>query len=78
MKVKEFIKLLEALNQDAEVIVVSSNFELKGATVAVSHVFEYKEGSKKTKVFRDAFDGEHYNVETWSVIGGDIPVVLVS
>lgn len=38
MKVKELIKILEALDQNAEVIVTSSNFELNGANVSASFV----------------------------------------
>jgi len=78
MKVKELIKKLEALDQNAEVIVTSSNFELNGASVPLSFVHQYNEGSKKTQTFRDAFDGDTYSKETWSIIGGKIPVVMVS
>ena len=78
MKVKDLIKKLEALDQDAEVIVTSSNFELNGASVPVSFVHQYNEGSKKVQTFRDAFDGDTYSKETWSIIGGKTPVVMVS
>jgi len=78
MKVKDLIKKLEALDQNAEVIVTSSNFELNYASVPVSFVHQYNEGSKKTQIFRDAFDGETYSKEIWSIIGGAVPVVVVS
>lgn len=78
MKVKDLIKKLEGLDQNAEVIVTSSNFELNGASVPVSFVHQYNEGSKKLQTFRDAFDGDTYSKETWSIIGGQTPVVMVS
>lgn len=78
MKVKDLIKKLEALDQNAEVIVTSSNFELNGANVPVSFVHQYNDGSKRVKTFRDAFDGDTYSKETWSIIGGQTPVVMVS
>jgi len=77
MTVKDLIKKLEVLDQNAEVIVTSSNFELNGASVSVSFVHQYNEGSKKVQTFRDAFDGDTYSKETWSVIGGQTPVVMV-
>jgi uncharacterized protein YkuJ len=77
MKVKDLIKKLEALDQDAEVIVTSSNFELNGASVPVSYVHQYNEGSKKVQTFRDAFDGYTYSKETWLINGGKTPVVMV-
>jgi hypothetical protein len=57
MIVKELIKKLEALDQNAEVIVKSSNFELNGANVSVTYVHEYSNGRKNTETFTDAFDG---------------------
>lgn len=77
MKVKDVIKKLEALDQNAEVITKSSNFELNGASVPVSFIHQYNEGSKETRTFRDAFDGETYSKETWSTVGGQIPVVII-
>ncbi len=56
----------------------SSNFELRGAHVPLSSVHQYNEGSKKNNEFRDAFDGETYTKEIWSIVGGQIPVVMVS
>jgi uncharacterized protein YkuJ len=78
MKVKDVIKKLEALDQNAEVITTSSNFELNGASVPVSFIHQYNEGSKKTETFRDAFDGGTYSRETWSIVGGETPVVKIS
>lgn len=76
MKVKDLIEKLSVLDQNAEVIVKSSNFEVN-ADVPVSFVHQYNTGSKKNKQFRDAFDGEVYSAETWSILGGDIPVVMI-
>lgn len=78
MKVKDYIKELQKLNQEAEMIGVSSNYELRGALVPIDSVHQYNEGSKKTQTFRDDFDGETYDKETWSIVGGNLPVVLVS
>jgi hypothetical protein len=78
MKVKDLIKKLEALDQNAEVIITSSNFELNGACVPVSFVHQYNEGSKKTRTFTDAFDGDTYSKEIWSIMDGQTPVVMVS
>jgi len=78
MKVKDLIKKLETLDQDATVIVTSPNFELNGASVPVSFVHQYNEGSKKLQTFRDAFDYVAYSTETWTIIGGKTPVVMMS
>jgi uncharacterized protein YkuJ len=78
MKVIDLIKKLEVLDQDAEVIVTSSNFELNGETVSVSFIHQYDSGSNKTKIFRDAFDNTKYSKEVWSIISGNTPVVLIS
>lgn len=78
MNVKNLVKILLEKDQDAEVIVTSSNFELNGARVAVSSVDEFDNGSIKKEHFRDAFDGGSYSESTYSIVGGDIPVVLIS
>lgn len=78
MKVKELIQKLLALNPEAEVIAASPNFELEGVLIAVSSVRQLDQGSKKMETFRDAFDGGTYEAETWSTIGGDLPVVTIS
>ena len=78
MKVKDAIKKLQTLDQEAELIVTSSNFELNNANVPVSFIHQYNEGSTKTRQFRDAFDGDTYSKEVWSIIGGNIPVVKIS
>lgn len=78
MKVKDLIKELKALDQNAEVIVRSSNFELNGEMVSVSFVHQYNGGSKKNQTFRDVFDGTTYSQETWSIISGETPVVMMT
>ena len=75
---QDLIKKLESLDQNAEVIVTSSNFELNGASVPISFVHQYNEGLKEVKTFIDYFDGDTYSKETWSIIGGQTPVVMVS
>ncbi len=78
MKTKDLIKKLKKLDPEAEVIVCSDNFELNNANVSVTSVNQYEEGSKKQKPFRDGFDNEIYNKEVWSIVGGDLKVVLIS
>lgn len=63
---------------EAEVLVKSNNFELKGADVPASVVYQSMEGSKKIKTFVDAFDHETYEKEIWSMFGGDLPVIYIS
>lgn len=78
MKVKDFIEKLKKLDQEAEVIIKSSNFELGSSNVLVSCIAQYNEGSKRKETFRDAFDGGAYQAEVWRISGGDIPVVYIS
>ena len=78
MKVKDLIEKLQEFNQEADVILPSSNFELKGYKVSLSSTHQYDNGSKEIKTFRDAFDGGTYHKETYSIIGGNSPVVLLT
>ena len=78
MTVKDFIKKLELLDGDAEVITSSSNFELGGADVPVTMIHQYDTAKIETKTFRDAFDGDTYNKKVYSIIGGDLKVVYIS
>ena len=78
MKVSELITKLQALDQDAEVTVTSANFELNGAYVSATLIRQYNEGKKFSETFRDAFDGETYDKEVWSMTGGDCRVVMIS
>lgn len=78
MKVKDLIDKLKTMDQDAVVIVASDNFELNGATVEVHYVHEHKGGSKENRIFRDAFDGETYDKEVYSISGGIMTVVLIA
>jgi hypothetical protein len=78
MKVKDLIKALETVDPEATVIITSSNFELRGAQIPVSYVHESKKGSKRIQGFRDAFDGDSYDKETWSTIGGEESVIVIS
>lgn len=78
MKIKDIIKKLQELDPEAEGIITSANFELNGATVPVSSIHQYKTGSVKTQKFRDAFDGDYYNKEVYSIVGGKNKVVYIS
>ena len=77
MKVKDLIKQLGKLNPEATVIVTSDNFELNYSKIAATYAIESYEGSKEMGTFRDAFDGENYNAEIWSSIGGKENVVEI-
>jgi len=77
MKTKELIQKLKALPQDAEVICSSDNFELNGSDVEVTHLWLYHTGKKTTKTFRDAFDGETYEKDIWSIVGGKNKVIVI-
>lgn len=77
MKNKELIEKLSALDPEAEVITTSGNFELIGANVAINFVHLYTKGSISRKDFIDSFDGESFSREVYSIIGGDLPVILI-
>lgn len=78
MKNKELVLKLLLLDPEAEIITSSDNFELNNATVAVNYIHFYENGSIQTRTFRDAFDGESYSKITYSILGGNIPVILIS
>jgi hypothetical protein len=78
MKVKDLIEQLQSMNPEAIVIIVSDNFEMRGANVETRSVIESNEGLEIEETFRDAFDGRSYISETWSTIGGTEPVVKIS
>lgn len=75
MKVKHLIEKLLKTDPEAEVIITSSNFELNGADVPLGGLIESDKGSKKERTFRDAFDGEIYSKEIWSISGGSLSVI---
>ena len=63
MKVGELKKLLETVNDDIEVICTSHNFELNYNCVsALAFLQKFR---KKTEVFIDAFDHQHYTAEVY-------------
>jgi len=77
MKVHELIEKLQECDPDATVIRTSDNFELNGANIKASGVYNTKTGSKNLKHFTDAFDYTQYTKETWSLIGGEESVVNI-
>lgn len=77
MKVKDLIKKLQSLDQNAVVIVKSSNFEHNGANVAVSSVYQCDNMRKHYKIFSDAFDGVVYKKEVY-IIDGDESAVFIN
>lgn len=78
MKVKDLIKKLESMNQEAYVIVSSSNFEKGNIDELLLNITQHSTGNRTLKQFRDAFDGESYTSEVWSIFGGDLPVVKLN
>lgn len=62
MKVKDLIKKLEAIDQEAIVVVTSDNFEQGNAKKQAKYIREFK-GDIVKEVFRDAFDGDSYTSE---------------
>jgi arylsulfatase A-like enzyme len=62
MKVKELIKKLQELDQNAIVVVTTDNFEQGNSKKQAKHIHEFK-GEIVKKGFRDAFDGESYTSE---------------
>lgn len=79
MKVKELIKKLETLDPEAEVVTHSSNFEMNYAVVDYPGNFtQYDTASKTSKMFRDAFDGNSYEMEVWHTSGGDKKIVILN
>lgn len=62
MKVKDLIKKLGDVDQDAEVVVTTSNFEQGNSKIPASYVHTYK-GEVVSERFRDAFDNETYNTD---------------
>lgn len=76
MKLKEYIKMLEALDQESEVIVTSSNFEMNGALIS-AHAPQAFKATQQIGNFRDAFDGALYKSQTWSLLNGDTPVIIL-
>ena len=60
MKVKDLIKKLEALDQNAIVVVTTNNFEQGHSKKEAKGVYEFK-GKIVSESFRDAFDGGSYS-----------------
>ena len=65
MTVGELKKKLEGYPDDTLLVTTSNNFELKGATVPLSSVWEIKYVIEK-KRFMDAFDYEWYTTDVIS------------
>jgi len=77
MRVKELKKILDQFDENAEVIVPSSNFELKGSLIAVTGVREEKM-CKKKETFLDEFDCSIYSKEVYNYSGETDKVVIIS
>lgn len=62
MKVKELIKKLQKLDQNAIVVVTTDNFEQGNSKKQAKYIHEFK-GDIVKESFRDAFDGGSYSSE---------------
>jgi arylsulfatase A-like enzyme len=62
MKVKELIKKLKALDQNAIVVVTTDNFEMGNNNIPARGVYEFA-GKIVKEGFRDAFDGGSYSAD---------------
>lgn len=60
MKVKDLVKKLEALDQNAIVVVTTDNFEQGHSNIEAKGIREFK-GEIVKESFRDAFDGGSYS-----------------
>jgi len=60
MKVKDLIKKLEKLDQNAIVVVTTDNFEQGHSKKEAKYIYEFK-GDIVKESFRDAFDGGSYS-----------------
>ena len=77
MKVKDLVKKLLELDQDATVVKNSDNFELKGAIIEVYYIPQYDTGKRKIGTFIDAFDNESYDKEVFELFGGSEKIVKI-
>lgn len=78
MKVRDLKAKLDEFDDDAEVLVSSSNFELNNSMVSANSARQYETGKRERKGFRDAFDGESYSKEVWDLFYGDEKIVIIS
>ncbi len=78
MRNEELIKRLQQLDPNAEVVLVSSNFELNNAIVSVECVSNYETALKTKKTFRDEFDGDNYSKTVFKIMGGNQNIIFVS
>ncbi len=62
MKVKDAMKLLAKMDQNAIFVTTTDNFEMGHQTIPATSIREFK-GSVVKETFRDAFDGYNYNAE---------------
>lgn len=60
MKKNDLIKKLQDIKGNPTVVVTSNNFELNGATIPTSGIYEFV-GQEEVQTFSDAFDGGSYN-----------------
>lgn len=74
MTVKELIKHLESLPQDAICITNGADMETSGDKL-MSKPYQSNEGSVRKVSTHDAFDGTPFTYEQYSTAGGELSVV---
>jgi len=77
MKVKEAIKLLKEQDPEAELIITSSNFELKNSMVSAKHIVGFNHGMEREVEFKDSFDQSGYKKPVWNLFVGSENVVFI-
>jgi len=78
MKVKDLIQKLQSLDQEAEVVTPSHNWELGESIVSVTSVVQYNTAKKEIRPYFDAFDYESYEKEVYTTMDGNLPIVYIS
>ena len=78
MKVKEAIELLQKENPDAELVIESGDYELKGEIVSVENFISFNSYSS-SKSFTDSFDDARYNKIVWTrcQVGGEEVILMI-
>ena len=78
MKVSDLIKKLQELDQDAIVVVSSSNPEIRLNWVGVENVTEFDTAISKSEQFSDMIDGQKYQKNIYYPFDGNEKIVSIS
>ena len=76
MTVRELKEKLDQYNNDMEVVVTSSNFELNNSLVTINGIYKSKMKESR-ETFKDAFDYSYYSEKVYvsSENGKDVLVI---